>query len=103
MQLTLQAITFALFLLVFLERHRVTKELAATLGISATEASKIMSTPTWRTAAWQHGPAASLLRRATSGLATTNARASEASTTLLSRRSSHGLKRLRTRFRSPEG
>jgi serine/threonine protein kinase len=59
-------INLAIVLLVFLERHRVTKRLAATLEISPTEASKIMSTPSWRTAAWQRGPAASLIRRATS-------------------------------------
>jgi hypothetical protein len=80
--LTLQAILFALLLLVFLERHRATKEVAAKLGISLTDASKIMSTPTWRTAVWQRGPAASLIRRATSAPATTDVRASDGSTTL---------------------
>jgi hypothetical protein len=82
MQLTLEIAMLTLVLLVFLERHRVTKELAVKLGISSTDASKIMSTPTWRTAAWQRGPAASLIRRASSPATTTNVRASDASTTL---------------------
>jgi hypothetical protein len=80
-QLTLQAILFALLLLAFIERHRATKEVAAKLGISLTDASKIMSTPTWRSAVWQRGPAASLLCRATSA-ATTNVRTTDGSTTL---------------------
>ena len=82
MRLTLLAAMYALLLLASLERHRATKELAVKLGISSTDASKIMSTPTWRTAVWQRGPAASLIRRATSTPATTNLRAVDASTTL---------------------
>ena len=82
MESILTTVTFTLLLLVFLERHGATKELAATLGISSTDASKIMSTPTWRTALWQRGPAASLIRRTTSVPTTTSARAVDASTTL---------------------
>lgn len=66
LQSTLTIIALALLLPVFFERHRATKKLAATLGISSTDASKIMSTATWRTAVWQRAPAASLIRRATS-------------------------------------
>jgi serine/threonine protein kinase len=69
-QLTLTTINLALLLLVSFERHRATKELAATLGISSSDASKIMSTPTWRTALWQRGLPASLISRATSAPAT---------------------------------
>jgi hypothetical protein len=82
MQLALVIIMFAVLLLASLERHWATRVLAATLGISLTDASKIMSTPTWRTAVWQRGPAASLIRRAASVPTTTNVGTSDASTTL---------------------
>lgn len=82
MLLALMTVDFVLILAVFLERHRASKELAATLGISSTDASKIISTPTWRTAVWQRGPAALLIRRATSAPTTTAVRANDTSTTL---------------------
>ena len=81
MQLTLVIVLFALVLLAGIERQRVSRNLAATLGISLTEVAKIMSTPSWRTAAWQRGPAASLIRRATPVRTATDVRASDASTT----------------------
>lgn len=78
MPLALETILFAVLLLAFLERHRATKELAAKLGISVTDASKIMSTPTWRSAVWQREPAASLIRRANSAPAAPSVRPTEA-------------------------
>jgi hypothetical protein len=57
-----QYLPFLVMLVVFVERRRVTKEIAAKLGTSTTEASKILSTPTWRTSAWQRGPGATLIR-----------------------------------------
>jgi serine/threonine protein kinase len=45
----------------FLLRKRSVKHLAATLETTATEASKLIGVPTWKTSAWQRGPAATLL------------------------------------------
>lgn len=81
-RLALLCVMWASLLMASLERHRVTKALAATLGITLSEAAKIMSTPTWRTAVWQRGPAASLIRRTSSAPTTTNLRATETSATL---------------------
>jgi hypothetical protein len=46
----------------YLQRRRAIKEISGVLGISAIEASKIMSAPSWRTSVWHRAPAASLLR-----------------------------------------
>jgi hypothetical protein len=65
----LQIIPLVVVALLFAERQRTLKRTAATLGISSAEASKIMSTPTWRTSVWQRGPAAALIRHGTLGSA----------------------------------
>jgi hypothetical protein len=80
MQLTLVIVLSGLVLLAGIERQRISRNLAATLGISLTEVAKIMSTPTWRTAAWQRGPAASLIRHATSAPTTASVRPTDATT-----------------------
>jgi hypothetical protein len=59
--LLLQLATFALLGMLFVERHRSAKYIAATLGTSALEASKILSMPTWRVSAWRRTPSATLL------------------------------------------
>jgi hypothetical protein len=59
----LQFIPLLVILLLFLERRRAMKQIATTLKTNMAEASKIMSTPTWRTSAWQRGPAANLILR----------------------------------------
>jgi serine/threonine protein kinase len=59
----LQFIPIILIALLFFERQRATKQIAAALGTSSADAAKIMSTPTWRTSAWQRGPAATLIGR----------------------------------------
>jgi hypothetical protein len=58
----LQYVPLILVAVLAVERQRALKQIATTLGTSSMEAAKIMSTPTWRTAAWQRGPAATLIR-----------------------------------------
>jgi len=58
----LQYIPLILVAVLAVERQRALKRIATTLGTSSMEAAKIMSTPTWRTGAWQRGPAATLIR-----------------------------------------
>jgi serine/threonine protein kinase len=53
---------FALMATLFTLRKRSVKEMAASLKISTTEASKLVGAQTWRTTVWQRGPAATLLR-----------------------------------------
>jgi hypothetical protein len=60
-----QFVPIFLVVLLFLERRRAVKRTAALLGIGSVEASRILSTPTWRTSVWQRDPAAKLLRRET--------------------------------------
>ena len=62
---SLNIIPIVLLSLIFYERYRATKRIAATLGISSSDASRIMSTPSWRTSVWERGPAATLIRRET--------------------------------------
>jgi len=81
-QVTVQGIWLVVCVLLFLERQRAVKQIAATLGTSSAEASKIMSTPTWRTSAWQRGPAASLVRNETLAPTGTRAKPTAAPTAL---------------------
>jgi serine/threonine protein kinase len=81
-QLTVQAIWLVVCVLLFVERQRAIKHIAATLGISSAEASKIISTPTWRTSAWQRGAAASLIRNETLASSEPRAKPTAASATL---------------------
>jgi hypothetical protein len=53
---------FLVTALMFVTRHRATKYVSAATGLSAWDASRLVSTPTWRASAWRRGPAASLLR-----------------------------------------
>ena len=53
---------FALIASLSILRKRSVKEMADSLKISRTEASKLVSAQTWRTSVWQRGPAATLLR-----------------------------------------
>jgi serine/threonine protein kinase len=53
---------FALMATVHTLRNRSVKEMADSLKISTTEASKLVGAATWRTTVWQRGPAATLLR-----------------------------------------
>jgi hypothetical protein len=66
----------ALMALLFFERSRTTKYVATTLGLTPLEASKILSTPSWRASVWQRGAASALLRPT----ATTGARRPPADT-----------------------
>ncbi len=59
----LQFVPMVLVVLAFIERRRTVKQIAAMLGTTPAEASKIISTPTWRTSVWQRDPAAKLIRR----------------------------------------
>jgi len=59
----LPVIQIALVASMFIERGRTTKYVAATLGVSNADASRILSTPSWRTSVWQGEPAAQLLNR----------------------------------------
>jgi serine/threonine protein kinase len=52
---------FVLIGSLFLMRKRSVKHLAAALETTTTEASKLIGVPTWKTSAWQRGPAATLL------------------------------------------
>jgi serine/threonine protein kinase len=61
----LQYIPLLLLAVLFGERRKATKAIAAKLGTSRMEASRIMSTPSWRTSVWQRGPAATLIRQNT--------------------------------------
>jgi serine/threonine protein kinase len=53
---------FALIASLGILRRRSVKEMADSLKISRTEASKLVSTRTWGTSVWQRGPAATILR-----------------------------------------
>jgi hypothetical protein len=61
----LSVAALALMALMFFERSRTTKYVAATLGLTPMEASKILSTPSWRASVWQRGAASALLRPTT--------------------------------------
>jgi hypothetical protein len=61
LRLIVTLITFLFIASLFLMRKRSVKHLAATLETTTTEASKLIGVPTWKTSAWQRGPAATLL------------------------------------------
>lgn len=58
----LPIVAITLISLLFVERSRTTKYVAKTLGLTPIEASKILSTASWRSSVWQRRPASALLR-----------------------------------------
>jgi hypothetical protein len=61
-RLSLVLTLLALVTLMFLLRHRATRYVGAAAGLGAAEASRVVSTPTWRASVWRRAPVASLLR-----------------------------------------
>jgi len=55
-------IWLVLVTLLWVERYRATKIIRAIAGVTATEASAILNTPTSTRSAWRRAPAASILR-----------------------------------------
>jgi len=55
------ALQLILLALVFNERRRAAKFISVKTGVTLTEASSIVSIPTWRITAWRRGPASTLL------------------------------------------
>jgi hypothetical protein len=62
LRLAVSLSTFLILPLLFLERGRTTKYVADTLGVAPIDASRILSTPSWRTTVWQRPPASALLQ-----------------------------------------
>ena len=60
-QLTVFAVQLFLMALLFSERRRATKFISAKTGVTLSEASTIVSTPTWKLTAWRRAPASTLL------------------------------------------